>query len=103
MQRRQGYKLRQWPPVDLTRGHPGFKTKIVFSTVVCRGERVHGPLQCCDLGLLKLNYRLASAAGPGLRCYLTETKLGHLCWDSALHLWLLDHFELGFFASRKGP
>ena len=24
-------------------------------------------------------------------------KLGNLCWDSALDLWTLDHFELGFF------
>ena len=95
---------RQWPPVDLTRGHPGFKTKIEFSTVVCtcRGECVHGSLQCWDLGLLKLNCHLASAAGPRLRCFLTELKPGHLCWDSALNLWLLDHFELGFVASRKG-
>ena len=33
-------------PVDLTRGHLGFKTKIVFSTVVCRGECVHRHLHC---------------------------------------------------------
>ena len=52
--------------------------------------------------VLELNCRLASAAGPGLRCYLSQMKLGHLCWDSALDLWLLDHFEVGFFASRKG-
>ena len=55
-------------------------------------------------GIIKTNTTLpaVSAAGPGLRCYLTEMKLGHLCWDSALDLWLLDQFELGFFASRSG-
>ena len=74
----------------------------MFSTVVCRGECVHRHLHYCDLRLLELNCRLASAAGPGLRCYLSQMKLGHLCWDSALDLWLLDHFEVGFFASRKG-
>ena len=52
---------------------------------------------------MERNCRLASAAGPRFRCHLTDTKLRHLCSDSALDLWPPDHFELGLFASRKGP
>ena len=46
---------------------------------------------------------MASAEGPGLRGYLTEMKEGKQCLDFVLDLWPVDHFELGFFASRKGP
>ena len=30
-------------------------------------------------------------------------KQGKQCLDFVLDLWPVDHFELGFFASRKGP